>query len=99
MPTIEINVTPYGPEESDDNPAAYLVRCGEAMYEQYGYDYEIRIQPGDPATRVLQVNIPIADPASPDRKRPVAITAPEVAMDVAGDLMTETVFNAKFGVS
>lgn len=95
MPTIEINVDPYAPEESDAHPTDYLVRAGEAFLALYGYDYHILVAASDPVTRQLQVNIPANAPGG---TRAVVITAPEVVMDVAGDVMTETAFNARYGL-
>lgn len=96
MPTIEITVHEYGPEESDENPSAYLARCGEALVASYGYDYSILVaHNGGEPVRQLQVTIP--DDGSSGRKRAVMITAPEPVMDVGGEVMTQTAFIAKYG--
>jgi hypothetical protein len=93
--TVQITATPYAPEESDDSPAEYLVRCGEALVAAYGYSYTILVQPGDPPVRQLQVNVTDGDMAGGTRA--VVVTAPDVVMDVGGQVMTQAAFNAKYG--
>lgn len=99
MPTIEITTTDYGPEESDDNPGAYLQRCGEELVSTHsGYTCTLMTTrtPEDVVVRQLQVTIP--DNNSPGGKRQVTIVAPETVVVLSnGDVMTESAFTAKYG--
>lgn len=93
MPTIEITTSDYAPEESDATPSDYLLRAGEAIHAAHGYDFYLMVG-GEGPIRQLQINIP-AD--APGGKRAVTIIAPEPIVDLSGDVMTQTQFNAKFG--
>lgn len=101
MPTIEITTTDYGPQPSDDNAGAYLQRCGEELAEKYGYSCTLITtctNPGDPeAQMVRQFQVTIPDEGANGGKRQVTITAPEVVVDLAGDVMSESTFNARYG--
>lgn len=98
--TFQVTATPYGPEQSDDNPAAYLTRCGEAMLEAYGYQYNVMAAANDPADleqgvmRQLQITIPDDVPGG---HRAVIINAPETIMDLGGDVMAASTFHARYG--
>ena len=98
--TVEITITPYGPEAADENPSAYLQRAAESLLERYGYQSILMIaQEGDVTTRQLQVNIP--DDSYPGGRRPVTVMAPNFVVDVNGalEILTEMQFNAKYGAS
>lgn len=98
--TVSVTVTPYGPEESDENPGVYLHRCAEALADAYGYDCQVFVaKPAGELFRQLQVSIP--DEGSPGGKRAVMVTAPDIVVDTGGtiEVLTEAAFNAKYGVS
>lgn len=101
MPDLVISVTAYEPDDSDENPSVYLQRCGEALMQQYGYHAVLMLGPADPTVPgsqpVRQLQITIPDDGTPGGKRAVLITAPEAVMDVAGDVMTATTYNARYG--
>ena len=80
--TVEIEIQPYGPKESDESPSVYLVRCAEALFAAHGYQCQLLI--GPPAVRQLQINIPDNDATG--GKRPVMVTAPQVVLDADGTL-------------
>jgi hypothetical protein len=68
-----------------------------------GYQYTVKAGPNDPnnpsAGAVRQLAVVIPDAGAPGGAREVKVTAPEVALIVGGDVMTQTAFNAKYGGS
>lgn len=98
MPTIEVTTIDYRPEPPDgDNLGAYLQRASEAITAAYGYFCTLKTARDEQNNIVRQLQITIPDEGSTGNKRQVTIMAPEVIVDMNGDIMAESTFNAKFG--
>jgi len=99
VPTISITTNDYAPEVSDgDNQGAYLQRCSEALVAAYpGYICNLMVSADSEGGIVRQLQVTIPDENSPGGKRPVMLMAPEPVIDVGGDVMSESAFNARYG--
>lgn len=96
--TVSVTVTPYGPEESDTNPGAYLQRCGESLLDAHGYSYGLMVTNGDNGV-VRQLQITVPDEDAPGGRRAITAIAPQIVVDNNGSLevMTEAMFDVKYG--
>jgi hypothetical protein len=96
--TVQITITPYGPEVGDENPGIYLQRCGEALLALYGYDYSLQVHKGDDST-FRQLDIAVLDSTAAGGKRPVVVTAPDIVVDTNGSIeaMTAEMYATRYG--
>lgn len=102
--TVSVTVTPYRPLESDNNPGAYLQRCGNSFAVKYGYTSTLQIGSfTDPETsetaivHQLQINIP--DDAASGGIRPVKAVPPQIVVDTSGSIeaLTPEQFDTRYG--